>query len=132
MITDIGHRVPALPVPSGVGRSPDPERHERGAVRHVRRFSVGPATRRGRSAGSSIGVSCTPNDEGVRAHTFSTANLTAVRLNGVAVPEAGINAAIAGHFGVPVIMVSGDDAAVEETRSPTRAATKKTRPVAGF
>ena len=31
--------------------------------------------------------------------------------------ERGINAAIAGHFGVPVIMVSGDDAAVEETRT---------------
>jgi D-amino peptidase len=30
-------------------------------------------------------------------------------------PEAGINAAIAGHFNVPVIMVSGDDAVVKET-----------------
>jgi len=58
----------------------------------------------------------TTNTEGVRAHTMSSARLTAVKLNGVAVPEAGINAAIAGHFGVPVIMVSGDDAAVEETR----------------
>ena len=58
----------------------------------------------------------TTNPEGVRAHTMSSARLTAVRLNGVEVPEAGINAAIAGHFGVPVIMVSGDDAAVEETR----------------
>jgi D-amino peptidase len=58
----------------------------------------------------------TTNMEGVRAHTMSSARLTAVRLNGVAVPEAGINAAIAGQFGVPVIMVSGDDAAVEETR----------------
>jgi D-amino peptidase len=31
-------------------------------------------------------------------------------------PEGGINAAIAGYFGVPVVMVSGDDAAVEEVR----------------
>jgi D-amino peptidase len=30
--------------------------------------------------------------------------------------EAGINAAIAGHFGVPIIMVSGDDAVVKETQ----------------
>ncbi len=30
-------------------------------------------------------------------------------------PEAGINAAIAGHYNVPVIMVSGDDVAVKET-----------------
>jgi D-amino peptidase len=58
--------------------------------------------------------SSTTNPDGVRAHTMSSANLADVKLNGVAVPEAGINAAIAGHFGVPVIMVSGDDAAVKE------------------
>lgn len=56
----------------------------------------------------------TTNTTGVRAHTMSSANLTGVKLNGVAVPEAAINAAIAGHFGVPVIFISGDDAIVEE------------------
>jgi D-amino peptidase len=56
----------------------------------------------------------TTNPRGVRAHTMSSGNLTGVRLNGVAVPEAVINAAIAGHFGVPVIMISGDDAIAEE------------------
>lgn len=56
----------------------------------------------------------THNPEGVRAHTMSSANLADVKLNGVQVPEAGINAAIAGHFNVPVIMISGDDAAVKE------------------
>ena len=59
----------------------------------------------------------TSNPEGVRAHTFSSAKLADVRLNGQSVPEGGVNAAIAGHFGVPVIMVSGDDAAVEQIRS---------------
>ncbi|NNE46006.1 MAG: M55 family metallopeptidase [Rhodothermales bacterium] len=58
----------------------------------------------------------TTNTEGVRAHTMSSARLTAVKLNGVPVSEAAFNAAIAGHFGVPVIMVSGDDAIIEETR----------------
>ena len=58
----------------------------------------------------------THNTEGVRAHTISSARLADVRLNGRSVPEAGINAAIAGHFGVPVIMISGDDAAVEEAQ----------------
>lgn len=58
----------------------------------------------------------TTNTEGVRAHTLSSANLTAVRLNGVPMPEAGLNAAIAGHFGVPVVMISGDDAIVAEAR----------------
>lgn len=58
--------------------------------------------------------SSTTNPAGVRAHTMSSATLADVQLNGVSVPEAGINAAIAGHFNVPVIMISGDDAAVKE------------------
>lgn len=57
----------------------------------------------------------TTNLDGVRAHTLSSARLADVRLKGVSVSEAGINAAIAGHFNVPVIMVSGDDAVVKET-----------------
>ncbi len=59
----------------------------------------------------------TTNSKGVRAHTMSSGTLTAVKMNGVAVPEAVINAAIAGHFGVPVVMISGDDAIVEEAGS---------------
>jgi len=58
--------------------------------------------------------SSTTNPQGVRAHTISSATLADVRLNGVSMPEAGINAAIAGHFGVPVIMISGDDAIAAE------------------
>lgn len=60
--------------------------------------------------------SSTTNPAGVRAHTISSARLADVRINGVSMPEAGINAAIAGHFGVPVVMISGDDAAVAEAR----------------
>ncbi len=60
--------------------------------------------------------SSTANPAGVRAHTFSSATLTDVRLNGTSVSEAGFNAAIAGHFGVPVVMISGDDAIVAEAR----------------
>lgn len=59
----------------------------------------------------------TTNPEGVRAHTISSARLADVRLNGRTVPEAGLSAAIAGHFGVPVIMISGDDAAVGEAQA---------------
>ncbi len=58
----------------------------------------------------------TTNPQGVRAHTFSSANLADVRINGTSVPEAGFNAAIAGHFGVPVAMISGDDAIVKEAQ----------------
>ena len=56
----------------------------------------------------------TTNPKGVRAHTFSSARLADVRLNDVSMSEGSFNAAIAGHFDVPVIMVSGDDAAVKE------------------
>lgn len=59
----------------------------------------------------------TDNPRGVRAHTLSSANLTGIRLNGRPVPEAGISAAVAGDFGVPVVMLSGDDAIAEEARA---------------
>ena len=58
----------------------------------------------------------TTNPQGVRAHTMSSATLADVMLNGRSALEAGINAAIAGHFGVPVVMISGDDAAVQEAK----------------
>ena len=59
----------------------------------------------------------TDNLTGVRAHTFSSARLTSVKLNGTPVTEGAWNAAIAGELGVPVIMVAGDDATVEEVSS---------------
>jgi D-amino peptidase len=58
--------------------------------------------------------SSTTNPDGVRAHTMSSARVADIRLNNVPMTEAAFNAAIAGHFGVPVIMISGDDAAVKE------------------
>lgn len=58
----------------------------------------------------------TANPQGVRAHTLSSARYTGVQLNGVEMPEAGISAAIAGHFGVPVALISGDDVAVSEAQ----------------
>lgn len=58
--------------------------------------------------------SSTTNPEGVRAHTMSSARLADIRLNDISMTEGGFNAAIAGHFNVPVIMISGDDAAVKE------------------
>ncbi|MFP5379392.1 MAG: M55 family metallopeptidase, partial [Vicinamibacteria bacterium] len=60
--------------------------------------------------------SSTNNTAGVRAHTFSSATLTRVALNGVEITEGAWGAAIAGHFNVPVVMMSGDDAAIAEVR----------------
>src|SRR5690242_12294951 len=47
----------------------------------------------------------TSNSSGVRAHTFSSARLTRVALNGKPVTEGAWNAAIAGQLGVPVIFI---------------------------
>ena len=58
----------------------------------------------------------TNNPAGVRAHTFSSANLARVAVNGTNVTEGSWNAAIAGQFNVPVVMMSGDDAAIAEVR----------------
>lgn len=54
--------------------------------------------------------------DAVLAHTGNS-NISAFRVNGVNLSEGGINAAIAGHFGVPVVMISGDRAAITELRS---------------
>jgi D-amino peptidase len=52
----------------------------------------------------------------VRGHTISSARLLGVRLNGAEVSEGIYNAALAGHFGVPVAFVSGDRLAVAQVQ----------------
>jgi len=49
------------------------------------------------------------------AHTW-TGYVNDVRFDGRSTGEYGINAAIAGHFGVPVTLVAGDDKAVDQAR----------------
>jgi D-amino peptidase len=58
----------------------------------------------------------TTNKEGVRAHTFSSAKLTDVKVNNQSFTEGAYSAMFAGHFNVPVIMVTGDDKVVEEKK----------------
>jgi D-amino peptidase len=58
----------------------------------------------------------TSNPDGVRAHTMSSASLTDLRIGDQSVPEAIWGAAIAGHFNVPLLMLSGDDAIADEAR----------------
>jgi D-amino peptidase len=53
--------------------------------------------------------------DAVHGHTFSGA-LKVVRLNGKEVGEYGLNAMVAGHWGVPVVFIAGDRAAVEMAR----------------
>ena len=59
----------------------------------------------------------TQNPQGVRPHTMSSARFAAIDLNGAPAPESRVNAAIAGHFGVPVVMISGDDIATAELKA---------------
>jgi D-amino peptidase len=54
--------------------------------------------------------------QAVRAHTISSRRFYDLRLNGQRASEGLLNAALAGHFGVPVVLVSGDDAAVQEVQ----------------
>jgi D-amino peptidase len=55
------------------------------------------------------------NSGGILAHTLYGLVIREVRINGKVFPEAGISAGIAAHFGVPIIMISGDDVFVRET-----------------
>jgi D-amino peptidase len=41
-------------------------------------------------------------------HTISSATIRSIRVNGQELPELGLNAAIAGYYKVPVIMLTGD------------------------
>src|SRR6202041_2551738 len=49
------------------------------------------------------------------SHTYNPRAISEVKLNGTVTGEAGINALVAAHFGVPVVLVSGDRCACEET-----------------
>lgn len=53
--------------------------------------------------------------DAVLKHTMTT-KLIDVRVNGVPMPEAGINGLMAGHFGVPVVLVTGDKAICGQAR----------------
>jgi D-amino peptidase len=49
-------------------------------------------------------------EDAILDHTISGSVVRAIRVNGAELPELGLNAAIAGYYGVPVVLVSGDTA----------------------
>lgn len=57
------------------------------------------------------------HSHGVANETMIGPEMYGMRMNGVAVGELEINAALAGYFDVPVIMVSGDDCLAKEAKS---------------
>ncbi|HET7016489.1 MAG TPA: M55 family metallopeptidase [Streptosporangiaceae bacterium] len=51
------------------------------------------------------------------SHTYNPRAVMEARLDGVVTGEAGINALVAAHYGVPVVLVTGDRSACEETEA---------------
>jgi len=49
------------------------------------------------------------------SHTYNPRAVVEARLDGQVVGEAGINSLVAAHYGVPVVLVTGDDSACAET-----------------
>lgn len=54
------------------------------------------------------------SERGVLSHTVSSTRWRNLRFNGTLVGEVGINAALAGTWGTPVVLVTGDDVVCEE------------------
>lgn len=63
-----------------------------------------------------IGYHARSQSRGVLAHTINSGAFARVWLNGQELGEAGLYGALAGEFGVPVAMASGDDVFAEEAR----------------
>ncbi|MBA3643200.1 MAG: M55 family metallopeptidase [Chloroflexia bacterium] len=64
-----------------------------------------------------LGYHCRTGDsDGVGNETILGREIVEIRMNGKPVGESEINAAVAGHFGVPVVFASGDDAYEREVR----------------
>ncbi len=57
----------------------------------------------------------TPN--AILEHTSSDSKITDVSINGVSLPEAGINALVAGYYNVPVVFAAGDKALCDQVKS---------------
>ncbi|KWR91832.1 M55 family metallopeptidase [Cupriavidus sp. IDO] len=64
-----------------------------------------------------IGYHGRAQSRGVLAHTINSSAFARVWLNGQELGEAGLYAALAGEFGVPVLLASGDDVFVQETQA---------------
>ena len=50
-------------------------------------------------------------------HTQSSSRVNDVSINGISLPEAGINALVAGHYNVPVVFVAGDRAICNQVKA---------------
>ena len=56
-------------------------------------------------------------EQAVLSHTYNPAAIWEVRINGDVVGESAINALVATHYNVPIILISGDEATVQEAQN---------------
>ncbi|MBB5953486.1 D-amino peptidase [Saccharothrix tamanrassetensis] len=63
-----------------------------------------------------LGYHAGAGEEGVLAHTYLENSITGVWLDGVPASEGRLNAALAREYGVPVLLVTGDDRTCEDAR----------------
>ena len=56
-----------------------------------------------------VGYHAAAGAEGVLAHTYLPNSITAVRVNGESASEGRLNAFVAAQYGVPVVLITGDD-----------------------
>ncbi|MDJ1132698.1 M55 family metallopeptidase [Streptomyces iconiensis] len=63
-----------------------------------------------------VGYHAGAGTEGVLAHTFLANQLTGVWADGVRASEGYLNTLVVAEYGVPVVLVTGDDRAVEDSR----------------
>ena len=64
-----------------------------------------------------IGYHTMEGEPGLFAHTGSGAKIADISVNGRSMSEGGMNARVAGAYGVPVALATGDDAFVKEIKS---------------
>jgi D-amino peptidase len=54
--------------------------------------------------------------QGVLNHLFSSVHHKSIKLNGTPISEGEISAAVAGYFGIPTVLVTGDDVTCAEMK----------------
>jgi D-amino peptidase len=57
------------------------------------------------------------HERAILSHTYNPSAIWEVKLNGVVVGESALNALVALHHGVPVALITGDDATADEART---------------
>lgn len=64
-----------------------------------------------------VGYHSRMGSPGTMSHTMSGGSIASIRVNGQVLGETGLNAALAGYFGVPVVLVTGDSELAREART---------------